>query len=131
MQRYERHFSLTNVGFNGQLKLRNAKVLVVGAGGLGSPALLYLAAAGVGRIGVADGDTVDLTNLQRQIVHFTEDIGKRKTHSAAEKIRAINRKYAHPRLATGKTTSAALLALRLYLIFIVGVLFYKFFSLIR
>jgi molybdopterin/thiamine biosynthesis adenylyltransferase len=90
MQRYERHFSLNEVGFKGQLKLREAKVLVVGAGGLGSPALLYLAAAGVGRIGVADGDTVDLTNLQRQVVHFTEDIGKRKTHSAAEKIRAIN-----------------------------------------
>jgi molybdopterin/thiamine biosynthesis adenylyltransferase len=90
MQRYERHFSLNEVGFKGQLKLREARVLVVGAGGLGSPALLYLAAAGVGRIGVADGDTVDLTNLQRQIVHFTEDIGKRKTHSAAEKIRAVN-----------------------------------------
>jgi molybdopterin/thiamine biosynthesis adenylyltransferase len=90
MTRYERHFSLSEVGFKGQLKLHEAKVLVVGAGGLGSPALLYLAAAGVGRIGVADGDTVDLTNLQRQIVHFTEDIGKRKTHSAAEKIRAIN-----------------------------------------
>lgn len=90
MNRYERHFSLNEVGFKGQLKLREAKVLVVGAGGLGSPALLYLAAAGVGRIGVADGDTVDLTNLQRQVVHFTEDIGKRKTHSAAEKIRAIN-----------------------------------------
>jgi molybdopterin/thiamine biosynthesis adenylyltransferase len=90
MIRYERHFSLTNVGFKGQQKLRAAKVLVVGAGGLGSPALLYLAAAGVGTLGIIDGDTVDLTNLQRQIIHFTEDIGKRKTHSAAEKIRGIN-----------------------------------------
>jgi molybdopterin/thiamine biosynthesis adenylyltransferase len=90
MRRYERHFSLSGVGFQGQLKLREAKVLVVGAGGLGSPALLYLAAAGVGRIGVADGDTVDLTNLQRQIVHFTADTGKPKTSSAAEKIRAVN-----------------------------------------
>ena len=90
MERYERHFSLTGVGFQGQLKLRSAKVLVVGAGGLGSPALLYLASAGIGTIGIADGDTVDLTNLQRQIVHFTADIGKLKTLSAREKIAAIN-----------------------------------------
>jgi molybdopterin/thiamine biosynthesis adenylyltransferase len=90
MRRYERHFSLAGVGFQGQLKLRAAKVLVVGAGGLGSPALYYLAAAGVGTIGIADGDVVDLSNLQRQIVHFTDDAGKAKTTSAAEKIRAVN-----------------------------------------
>ena len=90
MRRYERHFSLTGVGFQGQLKLKNSRVLVVGAGGLGSPALLYLAAAGIGRIGIADGDAVDLSNLQRQIVHFTSDVGKPKTSSAREKIAAIN-----------------------------------------
>jgi molybdopterin-synthase adenylyltransferase len=90
MLRYSRHFDLAGVGFKGQLKLREAKVLVVGAGGLGSPALLYLAAAGVGTIGVADGDTVDLSNLQRQVVHATADIGKAKTTSAAESLRAIN-----------------------------------------
>ena len=90
MQRYARHFDLAGVGFQGQLKLREAKVLVVGAGGLGSPALYYLAAAGIGTIGVADGDVVDLSNLQRQIVHFTADAGKAKTNSAAEKIRAVN-----------------------------------------
>jgi adenylyltransferase/sulfurtransferase len=90
MQRYARHFDLAGVGFKGQLKLRDAKVLVVGAGGLGSPALLYLAAAGVGTIGVADGDTVDLSNLQRQVAHDTSSIGKPKTTSAAERIRAIN-----------------------------------------
>src|SRR5262245_19991856 len=90
MRRYERHFSLTGVGFQGQLKLRNAKVLVVGAGGLGSPALLYLAAAGIGRIGIVDGDTVDLSNLQSQIDHFTADAGRPKTLSAQEKIAAVN-----------------------------------------
>lgn len=90
MQRYARHFDLAGVGFKGQVKLREAKVLVVGAGGLGSPALYYLAAAGVGTIGVADGDVVDLSNLQRQIVHSTGDVGKPKTSSAAEKIRAVN-----------------------------------------
>lgn len=90
MRRYARHFDLAGVGFKGQLKLRAAKVLVVGAGGLGSPALYYLAAAGVGTIGVADGDVVDLSNLQRQIAHFTEDVGKSKTTSVAEKIRAVN-----------------------------------------
>jgi molybdopterin/thiamine biosynthesis adenylyltransferase len=90
MRRYARHFDLAGVGFKGQLKLKDARVLVVGAGGLGSPALLYLAAAGVGTLGIADGDTVDLSNLQRQVVHFTADIGTAKTSSAAAKIRAIN-----------------------------------------
>lgn len=90
MQRYARHFDLAGVGFKGQLKLRDAKVLVVGAGGLGSPALLYLAAAGVGTIGVADGDTVSLSNLQRQVAHDTPMVGTAKTASAAARIRAIN-----------------------------------------
>lgn len=90
MLRYSRHFDLAGVGFKGQLKLRDAKVLVVGAGGLGSPALLYLAAAGVGTIGVADGDAVDVSNLQRQIVHDTPSVGTPKTASAAERMRAVN-----------------------------------------
>jgi molybdopterin-synthase adenylyltransferase len=90
MQRYARHFDLAGVGFKGQLKLREAKVLVVGAGGLGSPALLYLASAGVGTIGVADGDVVDLSNLQRQVVHDTPGVGTPKTSSAAARLRAIN-----------------------------------------
>ncbi len=90
MRRYERHFSLAGVGFAGQLKLKQARILVVGAGGLGSPALLYLAAAGIGCIGIADGDTVDLSNLQRQIVHSTDSLGKLKTQSAQEKISQLN-----------------------------------------
>ena len=90
MRRYDRHFSLAGVGFHGQLKLKRAKVLVIGAGGLGSPALLYLAAAGIGCLGVADGDKVDLSNLQRQVLHFTPDVGKGKTQSTREKILAIN-----------------------------------------
>lgn len=90
MQRYARHFDLARVGFKGQLKLRDAKVLLVGAGGLGSPALQYLAAAGVGTIGIADGDVVDLSNLQRQVVHDTPSIGTPKTTSAARRLRAIN-----------------------------------------
>ncbi len=90
MRRYARHFSLAGVGFQGQLKLKNSRVLVVGAGGLGSPALLYLAAAGIGRLGIVDGDTVDLSNLQRQVAHFTADVGKPKTLSAKEKIGAMN-----------------------------------------
>jgi len=90
MRRYARHFSLAGVGFQGQLKLKHSKVLIVGAGGLGSPALLYLAAAGIGRLGIVDGDAVDLSNLQRQVVHFTADIGKPKTLSAGEKIAALN-----------------------------------------
>ncbi len=90
MQRYARHFDLAGVGFKGQVKLREAKMLVVGAGGLGSPALLYLAAAGVGTIGIADGDTVSLSNLQRQIVHDTPSIGISKTASAAKRLKAIN-----------------------------------------
>jgi molybdopterin/thiamine biosynthesis adenylyltransferase len=88
--RYARHIILPEVGGGGQRRLLDAKVLVVGAGGLGSPAALYLAAAGVGTIGLVDDDEVDLTNLQRQILHKTSDIGRRKTASAAETIGALN-----------------------------------------
>ena len=88
--RYSRNILLKDVGVAGQEKLFAAKVLVIGAGGLGSPAALYLAAAGVGTIGIADGDRVDLSNLQRQILHTTADVGRPKVDSAAEKIVALN-----------------------------------------
>lgn len=88
--RYSRHILLKDVGVEGQEKIRQGRVLVVGAGGLGAPVALYLAAAGVGTIGIVDGDVVDLSNLQRQIIHFTEDIGKSKVVSAQEKIKRIN-----------------------------------------
>ncbi len=90
IERYSRHIILPDVGGEGQSKFLNAKILVVGAGGLGSPALFYLAAAGVGEIGIIDDDVVDLSNLQRQIVHFTGDVGRDKTASAAEKLRQLN-----------------------------------------
>ena len=90
IERYSRHIILPEVGGKGQEKLLAGRVLIVGAGGLGSPAALYLAAAGVGTIGVIDADTVDLTNLQRQVIHFTADLGKPKVESAAAKMRAIN-----------------------------------------
>jgi molybdopterin-synthase adenylyltransferase len=90
IERYARHLVLREVGGPGQAKLLAARVLVVGAGGLGSPAILYLAAAGVGTIGIADFDAVSLSNLQRQIAHRTADIGRRKTQSAADAAHAIN-----------------------------------------
>lgn len=79
MQRYSRHLILKGVGVKGQQKLLESKVLVIGAGGLGSPAILYLAASGVGTIGIVDGDCVDLTNLQRQIIHDMDSLGLEKT----------------------------------------------------
>jgi molybdopterin/thiamine biosynthesis adenylyltransferase/rhodanese-related sulfurtransferase len=88
--RYSRHLIMPEVGMEGQQKLKAAKVLCVGAGGLGSPLALYLAAAGVGTLGVVDFDVVDYTNLQRQIIHTTADVGRKKLDSAAEKIKAIN-----------------------------------------
>jgi adenylyltransferase/sulfurtransferase len=90
LERYARHIVLADVGGPGQAKLKQAKVLVVGAGGLGAPALLYLAAAGVGTIGVIDNDKVSLSNLQRQVVHATPRVGMAKTASAAEALRALN-----------------------------------------
>ncbi len=90
VQRYARHILLAEVGGQGQARLLESKVLVIGAGGLGSPALLYLAAAGVGTIGVVDDDVVDLSNLQRQVVHGTGSVGRPKVESAAETIAAIN-----------------------------------------
>lgn len=90
LQRYSRHILLPEIGIEGQARILEAKVLIIGAGGLGAPAALYLAAAGVGTIGIADGDRVDLTNLQRQVIHFTADVGRPKVESAAAKMRAIN-----------------------------------------
>jgi thiazole biosynthesis adenylyltransferase ThiF len=90
LERYSRHIILQEVGVKGQKKLLNAKVLIIGAGGLGAPAALYLAAAGVGPIGIVDADEVDLSNLQRQVIHTTADLGKAKVKSAAETMQAIN-----------------------------------------
>jgi len=88
--RYSRHLIVPEVGMEGQEKLKAAKVLLVGTGGLGAPLGLYLAAAGVGRIGLVDFDVVDVTNLQRQVIHFTKDVGRPKIESASEKMMAIN-----------------------------------------
>lgn len=90
IERYSRHIILPEVGGKGQAKLLAGKILLVGAGGLGSPAGLYLAAAGIGTIGVIDADVVELSNLQRQVIHFTSDLGQPKVKSAAAKMRAIN-----------------------------------------
>lgn len=89
-QRYARNALLDGVGWEGQARWRAGKVLVVGAGGLGSAALLYLAAAGIGHLGVVDGDAVELSNLQRQIIHYSADVGRRKVASASESLTALN-----------------------------------------
>ena len=94
LTRYARHLSLPGFGLEGQQKLAESSVLIIGAGGLGSPIALYLSAAGVGHITIADGDCVDLTNLQRQIIHSTADIGRPKAISAAESMPAV-----HPTVA--------------------------------
>ena len=90
IERYSRHIMLKEVGGKGQQRLFDGRVLIIGAGGLGAPIALYLAAAGIGTIGIADADDVDLSNLQRQVIHFTPDVGKPKVESAREKMQAIN-----------------------------------------
>ncbi|MDD9915072.1 MAG: ThiF family adenylyltransferase, partial [Rhodospirillaceae bacterium] len=90
IQRYARHIVLPEVGGEGQTKLLESRVLVVGAGGLGAPLLMYLAAAGVGTLGVVDDDDVDLSNLQRQVIHSTDRIGTAKVDSAAQSVAGIN-----------------------------------------
>jgi len=90
VERYARHLVLREIGGPGQQKLKAASVLMVGAGGLGSPAALYLAAAGVGRIGLVDPDTAALSNLQRQVIYDTDDLGRPKVEAAAERLRALN-----------------------------------------
>src|SRR6476620_8114769 len=88
--RYSRHLIMPEVGMEGQLKLKSAKVLLIGTGGLGAPLGLYLAAAGVGRIGLVDFDVVDFTNLQRQVIHGTSDVGRKKLDSAVDRMHDIN-----------------------------------------
>ena len=90
VRRYSRHLIIPDVGMAGQKRLKNARVLCVGAGGLGSPALMYLAAAGVGTLGIVEFDTVDESNLQRQIIHGHSDIGRSKAESARDSVREIN-----------------------------------------
>ena len=90
IKRYSRHLILPEIGMEGQERLKAAKVLLIGSGGLGSPLALYLTAAGVGTVGMVEFDTVDFSNLQRQIIHFTADVGKHKLKSAEEKLKAIN-----------------------------------------
>ncbi len=89
-KRYARQLSLPQIGREGQIRLKQGKVLIIGAGGLGSPVALYLAAAGIGNIGLMDPDKVDLSNLQRQVIHASEDIGKLKVQSAKEKMARLN-----------------------------------------
>src|SRR5436309_13567034 len=88
--RYSRHLIMPEVGMEGQLKLKSAKVLLIGTGGLGAPLGLYLAAAGIGRIGLVDFDVVDFTNLQRQVIHGTSDVGRKKLDSAGDRMHEIN-----------------------------------------
>src|SRR6058998_3760189 len=90
VRRYSRHIIIPDVGMDGQKRLKNAKVLCVGAGGLGSPALMYLAAAGVGTLGIVEFDEVDESNLQRQIIHGQSDVGRSKAESARDSVREIN-----------------------------------------
>src|SRR6201994_3968852 len=110
LERYARHIVLREVGGPGQQALKEASVLVIGAGGLGAPALIYLAAAGVGTLGVVDDDVVSLSNLQRQIIHGTPDIGRRKADTAAERIHALN---PHVRFAAHATRLKASNAMEL------------------
>jgi molybdopterin/thiamine biosynthesis adenylyltransferase/rhodanese-related sulfurtransferase len=108
--RYSRHLIMPEVGMEGQQKLKAAKVLCIGAGGLGSPLALYLTAAGVGTLGIVDFDVVDYTNLQRQIIHTTADVGRKKLDSAADKLKAIN-PFVNLRTFDTKLTSANALEL--------------------
>ena len=108
LERYARHIVLREVGGPGQAALKRARVLVIGAGGLGAPVLLYLAAAGVGTLGVVDDDTVSLSNLQRQVIHATPDVGAPKVESAAAAIARLNPHVAVEAHATRLTAANAL-----------------------
>src|SRR6266853_3578998 len=88
--RYSRHLIMPEVTLEGQKRLKASSILCIGSGGLGSPIALYLAAAGIGRLGLVDGDTVDFSNLQRQILHGTKDVGRKKLNSARDRIREVN-----------------------------------------
>lgn len=108
--RYSRHLVLDEIGMHGQEKLKSAKVLIVGAGGLGSPSSLYLAAAGVGTIGIADHDTLDTSNLQRQVLYSSSDVGKKKAELAVKKLEALN-PFISVRAITERITSSNALAI--------------------
>lgn len=108
LRRYGRHIVLGEVGIEGQRRLKNARILLVGAGGLGSPAALYLAAAGVGTLGLVDFDAVDITNLQRQIIHGTKDLGRPKLDSASDRIRDLNPNVHVEQFDTALTSDNAL-----------------------
>jgi molybdopterin/thiamine biosynthesis adenylyltransferase/rhodanese-related sulfurtransferase/molybdopterin converting factor small subunit len=112
--RYSRHLILPEVGMEGQLKLKQAKVALIGAGGLGAPLGLYLAAAGIGRIGIVDFDVVDASNLQRQVIHGTSDLGRKKLDSAADRMRDINPHIAIDKFDTGLSSENALEILKDY-----------------
>ncbi len=118
--RYSRHLILPEVGMEGQLKLKQAKVLMIGAGGLGAPVGLYLAAAGIGRIGVVDFDVVDASNLQRQVIHGTSDLGRKKLDSAADRMRDINPNVQIDKFDTGLSSENALEILKDYDVVIDG-----------
>ncbi len=118
--RYSRHLIMPEVGMEGQLKLKSAKVLLIGAGGLGAPLGLYLAAAGVGRIGMVDFDVVDFTNLQRQVIHGTKDVGRKKLDSAADTMRDINPFVQVDKYETALTSENALDLFRDYDIVVDG-----------
>ncbi|HEX4562342.1 MAG TPA: ThiF family adenylyltransferase, partial [Gemmatimonadales bacterium] len=118
--RYSRHLILPEVGAAGQAKLKAARVLLVWAGGLGSPAALYLAAAGVGTLGVVDGDRVDASNLQRQVLHGTRDIGRPKTASAADRLRDLNPHVAVETFPELLTSANALDTLRAFDVIVDG-----------
>ncbi|MTI01141.1 molybdopterin-synthase adenylyltransferase MoeB [Roseibium sp. RKSG952] len=109
LERYARHIVMKDIGGPGQQKLKNARVLVIGAGGLGAPVLQYLAAAGVGTLGIVDDDTVSLSNLQRQVIHDTDHLGEPKVASAAESIARLNPNVAvepHPQRLAGHNVMA-------------------------
>src|SRR6202171_1915072 len=118
--RYSRHLIMPEVAMDGQLKLKTAKVALIGTGGLGAPLGMYLAAAGVGRIGLVDFDVVDYTNLQRQVIHGTKDVGKKKLDSAAETMLDINPFLQIDRYKTALTSENALEILRPYDIVVDG-----------
>jgi len=120
VMRYSRHLIMPEVGMNGQLKLKQAKVLCIGTGGLGAPLGLYLAAAGVGRIGLVDFDSVDLTNLQRQILFGTDDIGRPKIEAATDRLRNLNPDIQIDRFETRLTSENALEILQNYDIVVDG-----------
>ncbi|MFI5208066.1 MAG: ThiF family adenylyltransferase, partial [Gemmatimonadales bacterium] len=120
LQRYARHLTLPNVGIEGQRRLKAARVLLVGLGGLGSPAALYLAAAGVGTLGLVDSDAVEFSNLQRQIIHGTASVGKSKLDSAAVRLADVNDQVALERHETRLTSANAMSILADYDVIVDG-----------